>query len=107
MAEELDIDAPHEVVAAAHKFRTAITTVGDRVEQIIAGFIPSRRPESELDRQLVACTEKWIKSPCESAVHANGRRADATTELITQVSYTLDDADHAGAATVRRRGESV
>ncbi|MFF7942305.1 hypothetical protein ACFZC5_21550 [Nocardia gamkensis] len=107
MTDAFDTDEPHEVVDAAQKFRTAITTVGGRVEQIVVGFVPYRRPESELDRQLVACTEKWISSPCLSAVHANGRRADVTTELITQVSYTLGDADHAGAATVRRRDESV
>jgi hypothetical protein len=102
MTDKLDIDAPHEVVAAAHKFRTAITTVGGQIEQITGDFVPHRRPESELDRQLVACTKKWIQAPFERAVRANGRRADATTERITQVAYTLGDADHAGAAEARR-----
>ncbi|WP_063053631.1 hypothetical protein [Nocardia arthritidis] len=107
MTDAFDTDDPHEVVAAAHKFRTAIATVGGQVEQIIAGFVVPRRPESEIDRQLVACTDKWIKSPCEAAVHANGRRVDATTQVTTQVSYTHADADHAGAAAVHRHTESV
>ncbi|MBF6467321.1 hypothetical protein IU427_19345 [Nocardia beijingensis] len=107
MTDKFDTDDPHEVVAAAQKFHTAITTVGGQVQQIIAGFVLPRRPESEIDRQLVACTEEWIKSPCESAVHANGRHVDATTVVTAQVSYTHGDADRAGAAVVRNRTEFV
>lgn len=107
MTDKFDTDDPHEVVAAAQKFRTAINTVGGQVQQIIAGFVAPRRPESEIDRQLVACTDKWIKSPCEAAAHANGRHVDATTAVTAQVTYTHGEADREGAAAVRRRTKFV
>ncbi|MGK8503845.1 hypothetical protein [Nocardia asiatica] len=107
MTDKFDTDEPHEVVAAARKFRTAMTTVGSQVERVTAGFVPPRPPESDLDRQLVACMKKWIKPPFDRAVGANGRRVDATTEFITQVSHTHGDADREGAAVVHRRTESI
>ncbi|MGW4328292.1 hypothetical protein ACWEKR_20590 [Nocardia sp. NPDC004573] len=106
MTDKFDTDDPHEVVAAAHKFRTAIATVGGQVGQISSGFVAPRRPESEIDRQLVTHT-RWIKATFERAVRANGRRVDATTEVTAQVSYAHADADRAGAAAVRRGAESV
>ncbi|NKY30676.1 hypothetical protein [Nocardia gamkensis] len=106
MTDAFDTDDPHEVVAAAHKFRTAIATIGGQVGQISDGFVAPRRAESEIDRRLVAHTQ-WIKSTFEHAVRANGRRVDATTQVTAQVSYTHADADRAGAAAVRRRTESI
>ncbi|MGQ4619696.1 hypothetical protein [Nocardia sp. R7R-8] len=106
MTDKFDTDEPHEVVAAAQRFRTAITTVGGRVQQISGGFVAPRRPESEIDRRLVAQTQ-WIEAAFERAIRANGRRADATTAVTSQVASTLGDADHAGAAAVRRRTEFV
>ncbi|MEW1737149.1 hypothetical protein AB0346_14465 [Nocardia beijingensis] len=107
MTDKLDTDDPDEVAAAARRFQTAITTVGRRVQQISDSFVACGRPESELDRQLVACTDTWIRSPLDRAVGANSRRVDATTELTTQVTYTHGDADRAGAAAVRRRTEFI
>ncbi|MET9025368.1 hypothetical protein ABZW96_07055 [Nocardia sp. NPDC004168] len=106
MTDKFDTDDPHEVVAAAQKFHTAITTVGGQVQQISSGFVAPRRPESEIDRRLVAHTQ-WIKTTFERAVRANGRRVDATTAVTAQVSYTHGDADRAGAAAVRSRTEFV
>ncbi|WP_063025010.1 hypothetical protein [Nocardia niwae] len=106
MTDKFDTDEPHEVVAAARKFRTAITTVGGQVQQISGDFVAPRRPESEIDRRLVAHTQ-WIKTTFERAVRANGRRVDATTAVTAQVSYTHGDADRAGAAAVRSRTEYV
>ncbi|MBF6189785.1 MULTISPECIES: hypothetical protein [Nocardia] len=106
MTDKFDTDDPHEVVAVAQKFRTAINTVGSQVGQISGDFVVPRRPESEIDRRLTAHTQ-WMKTTFERAVRANGRRVDATTEVTTQVTYTHGDADRAGAAAVRRRAESV
>ncbi|WP_157111796.1 hypothetical protein [Nocardia beijingensis] len=106
MTDKFDTDEPHEVAAAARKFRTAITTVGSQVGQITGDFVVPRRPESEIDRRLTAHTQ-WIKTAFERAVRANGRRVDATTEVTTQVTYTHGEADRAGAAAVRRRAESA
>ncbi|WP_174187152.1 hypothetical protein [Nocardia barduliensis] len=106
MTDKFDTDDPHEVVAAAHKFRTAITTIGGQVETISGGFVAPRRPESEIDRRLVTHVQ-WMKTTFERAVRSNGRRVDATTQFTTQASYTHGEADRAGAAAVRRRTESI
>lgn len=106
MTDKFDTDDPHEVVAAAYKFRTAISTVGGQVERISDDFVAPRRPESEIDRRLVAQTQ-WMKTTFERAIRANGRRVDATTQFTTQATYAHDDADRAGAAEVRRRSRSI
>ncbi|MBF6164667.1 hypothetical protein IU486_07750 [Streptomyces gardneri] len=106
MTDKFDTDDPDEVVAAARKFRTAITTVGGQVATISDGFVAPRRPESEIDRQLVALTHR-MRAMFKRAERANGRRVDAATQVTAQVSYTHGDADRAGAAEVRRRTRSI
>jgi hypothetical protein len=106
MTDKFDTDDPHEVVASIARWGTSVTASGGQTKGIIDNFEAPRRPESELDRQLVAKT-RWMKTTFERAVRRNGRRVDATTQFTTQASYTHGDADRAGAAAVRRRTGSA
>ncbi|MGW4091306.1 hypothetical protein [Nocardia sp. NPDC004750] len=100
MTDRLDTDPPHEVIATAYKWGTAMTTTGGRTKGTVDGFVAPRRPESELDRQLVAKTE-WIRTTFERAVRAHGRRAEATTQFAARTSHAHGDHDREGAAAVR------
>ncbi|WP_040785513.1 hypothetical protein [Nocardia pneumoniae] len=106
MAEPLDIDEHHEVVAAANKFRTAIVTVGGQVEQIARGFVVPRSPQSKLEIPLARCTDE-MREALLSLVATNRRGADAIPEHTAQVSATLHHTDQGGASTVRGRTESA
>ncbi|MGK8520058.1 hypothetical protein ACRS6B_00115 [Nocardia asteroides] len=103
MTDKLDTDAPHEVVASAYKWGTAMITAGGQARGVVDGFVAPRRPESDLDRRLVAKTQ-WIKDTFEDAVRASGRRVEMTTQHTAQTSTAHGDADGAGGAAVRRSG---
>ncbi|MCC3326383.1 hypothetical protein [Nocardia abscessus] len=106
MTDKLDTDEPHEVIATVYKWGTSMTTAGGQTKQVIDNFVAPRRPESEIDRRLVAHTQ-WMKTTFERAVRANGRRVDATTRFTRETTYAHDDADRGGAAAVRRSTESI
>lgn len=106
MADPLDIDEHHEVVAAAHKFRTAIVTVGGQVEQIARGFVLPRSPKSKLEIPLAGYTDE-MREALLSLVVTNRRGAEVIPEHTTQVSATLHHTDQGGASTVRRHTESI
>ncbi|MGY4098678.1 hypothetical protein ACW2Q0_03810 [Nocardia sp. R16R-3T] len=99
--DNLDIDAPHEVIARAGHFTTAAADIGTQVVQSTTGLRPHHRPESSLDHELVAKTQ-WISTTFANAVAASARRADATLHHATQVAHALGNGDVSGGNHIDR-----
>ncbi|MEV5840087.1 hypothetical protein [Nocardia sp. NPDC052112] len=99
--ENLDIDAPHEVVARAGHFTATASDLGTQVVQATSGLQPHHRPESSLDHALVAKT-RWIETTFDNAVTASARRADATLRHTTHVAQALGHGDVSGGTEIDR-----
>ncbi|MGO4617642.1 hypothetical protein AB4305_27475 [Nocardia sp. 2YAB30] len=101
MADPLDMDEPHEVIASSDKHTTALTKVGGQVERVTRDFVVPKPPQSKVERPLAAFTD-WMKTTIEGKVKANGRDAAATTQHTRVVSNAYTHQDHAGGAHIRR-----
>ncbi|MEU7768989.1 hypothetical protein AB0B25_28360 [Nocardia sp. NPDC049190] len=99
--EPLDMDEPHEVIAAADKYSVALTRLGGQVERITRDFVVPRRPQAKVEQPLAAFT-KWMKTAIESKVKTNGRGADVTAQHTRTVSNAFAHQDHAGGARIRK-----
>lgn len=88
----LDIDAPHEIIAAAHSFADACADVTDHVGEVIRGLSPARKQVSTLDQAIVA-ESKHITDAIEDAARAVTTRAGRTCDRATDAARTLAAAD--------------
>jgi hypothetical protein len=99
--EQLDLDAPPDVIAVARHFTGAATTVASGVAQTTVDLVPHHRAESPLDHALVA-KQQWITTTFGNAVAASARRADATLRHATKTANALGAADTSGGNQIDR-----
>ncbi|WP_329412000.1 hypothetical protein OG563_06160 [Nocardia vinacea] len=104
--DKLDLDAPHEVIAAAGRYAGAAGAVVDHVAGTTGNLALSTRAESPLDHALVAKLE-WIKTTFATALGASGSRAEATLSNATHTVNVLSTADTEGGRQVDRSAESI
>ncbi|WP_454199643.1 hypothetical protein [Nocardia sp. Marseille-Q1738] len=101
MTDGLDTDEPDEVAVSWRKYRTADTTFGERVEQIVGKFQVPGGPKSELDLDHSKYTNA-VRRLIRAHVHADGRRTVAVDGHVTETVAAYVRTDQAGAAGVRR-----
>ncbi len=97
----LDMDEPHEVIAAAAGFAGAIDTTGKLVRQVNKQLVLPHQPGSALDQRL-ADQLSWIRRTFAGAVTAGGGRAQLTLEQTAAAAIAIGAADTAGGASIRR-----
>ncbi|WP_040834070.1 hypothetical protein [Nocardia brevicatena] len=96
----LDIDDPDEVIRAAGKFTTALTTTKDHVVGTVAdGFTLPRGPRAEFDCRGEE-VNKWICTTIVNAALKLGDQAEKPSHA-TRVGVTaLNDVDIDGGSTI-------
>ncbi|WP_331723073.1 hypothetical protein [Nocardia sp. NBC_00511] len=103
MADKLDIDEPHEVLAAADLVATASTAATERLSKALTLLVPQGVGLSPLDRDLTA-TAGWIRTTLAEAVAGNGQIVADTYRHTAEAVQSLAAVDSAGGVAVERAG---
>lgn len=97
----LDMDEPHEVIAASAHVAAAKVSFAEQVGALVGEMVPNRLPVSALDHRAEAIRSVIVglfedaKPLFVEDAHAAHGRAENTTNA-------LDSADGAGAARIQR-----
>ncbi|MET9489852.1 hypothetical protein [Nocardia sp. NPDC006630] len=97
----LDIDEAAEVLAAASRFTGAATGAAGRIATTVDDLELRSRPESALDRDLVAALH-WVKTAVAQAVQGDDGQADATYLLAVARVDALTATDVFGGVAIDR-----
>ncbi|BCK57283.1 hypothetical protein [Nocardia wallacei] len=97
----LDMDEPDEVIAAAGKFRAAVTSVTDHVDAVADDLNLPRGPQSPLDHGC-AGVHRLIPAMLREATPAHAGYAITTNQNATETTTVLATADIDGGLQVHR-----
>jgi hypothetical protein len=95
-----DIDEPAEVIAAADRYHGAATDFADRIGAVVRSLVLPVRPQSPLDRALMARLDQ-VTAGLDRAATDHVARAGASRGAAVAVVRALEEADRTGAGLVR------
>lgn len=96
----LDIDDPDEVIRAADRFTTALTTMKGHVGTVVDGFALPQGERAPFDRRVEA-VDKWIRTTIVNAALKLGDQAEKPSRA-TRVGVTaLSNVDTDGGNTIK------
>ncbi len=95
----LNMDEPHEVIAASGRFAGAITAVTDRVGGIVHDLVLPANQGSPLDQQCCS-VNNWIAEHLDDAGNRHSGIAVATYRRARDNTIAIAGSDASGAAQI-------